>query len=192
MAPTEPTSIIRNQFISMKTDKKPVDLSDKTNKTSNKSVDKSLSKPNKNKTKSKPIKNEDEWAQNEDDEWSRLDEEYEEEYEERSTTKRPSKMKQFNRNRFSSDAFNNFNKQIEESIDDLDEMPNFNFKQYTNYHPIYSTLFTTLSSDDKNSPTTTTLNSLITNYPTTIADIPLYQQPTTQRNRKHYMLLTGK
>lgn len=214
MAPTEPTSIIRNQFISMNSDKKPVTENEKgsghkSNKNglssnNNKSVNRHVKK------KKPPAKNDyDEWAENEDDDWRAIDEE---EYEEKSTTRKPP-VKYSNSN----DAYH-YNKQVEDNLDeDLDEIPNISFKQYTsypNYHPVYSTFRSTA---DKNSlassqyPSTAydtvqqystpvhnrpyeSASSIIyqttrTPYQTTSTEILL---PTILRNRKHYMLLTGK
>lgn len=196
LAPTEPTSIIRNQFISMKTDKKSIDNKTNDNGSNEKSstnTNKSVNKLKNKKKKPTTILNDEEWSENEEEDWRAVDED--DEYEERST-KKPSKIK------YSKNAYN-FNKQIEESLDeDLDDMPNINFKQYTNYHPIYSTVQSVDSS--KNSPINNP-NNLINNrfnnpfnvqqYSTT--NLP-YQttaallHPTTIRNRKHYMLLTGK
>lgn len=192
-------------------DRKPVSENEKGDKVgSNKSGfstngNKSVNRHLKEK-KRKPVKNDyDEWAENEDDDWRGIDDD---EDEERSTTRKPPppppKIK------YSNNAYH-YNKQAEESLDeDLDEIPNISFKQYTNYHPVYSTF-----GSDKNSfgssqypsstvqrYSTTTVNdapyksasSIIyqttrTPYQTTSTEILL---PTTLRNRKHYMLLTGK
>lgn len=155
----------------------------------NKSVNKHLKEKNK-----KPVKIDyDEWPENEDDDWV-----IDEDEEERSTTRKPpSKIK------YSNDAFA-YNKQVEESLDEdaLDEMPDISFKHYTNYHPVYSTLrpadknsfassqySTTVSETPYKSASSIIYQTTRTPYQTTSTEILL---PTTLRNRKHYMLLTGK
>lgn len=206
MAPTEPTSIIRNQFISMNSDKRPAVIDHEkgngnkagTSRNGFSSSNKSVNKVNKHLKKKKPVKLDyDEWAENEDEDWRTVDDE---EDDERSTTRKPpsSKIK------YSNDAYA-YNKQVEESLDEdtLDEMPNISFKQYTNYHPVYSTFGSTNS---KNGYASSQYSTTVSESPYRSASSIIYQTtrtpyqttsteilfPTTMRNRKHYMLLTGK
>lgn len=181
MQPTD-ASIIRNQFISMKTNKD------------------EKAKGMKNRTK-KPTANDDDWLlENEEEDWKSLDEDEEEEKystkkdkttTKKPTTKRPSINKQtknkYSVNDESSSVYNknnDYDKQIEESLEDLDDSANkaiFNFRAYTNYHPIYSTI------DDYRNSQFTTISPI--NFIRTTNSLP--EQTTTLRNHKNYMLLTG-
>ena len=92
----------------------------------------------------------------------------------------------------------NFDKQVEQSLDDLDEEPNqINFKQYSNYHPVYSSTYQPFGYSNKNSHLSTIHQYTQTPFYSSTTNLPQFQAtavqlyPSTVRNRKNYMLLTG-
>lgn len=237
-AATEPSNIMRNQFISMKTigsnQQRPMNsnsingLSNKEtingnsggtmagsrNSDDSKTDNWKSNSDRKKRKKNRPINDDqkDDETVNNDDDWRTIDDDEDDEFDERlnkrkATSYQKSKqMKNRNKYYYSNDEIDkNEDKQIEDNLNDLDDEPNQqSFRQYSHYHPIYSSIYTSTTSSPfelsstKNShlsfnhysqsPFYSSTN--LPNYPYHTTVQQLY--PTTIRNRKHYMLLTGK